>query len=92
MSGPVRLALESEKSPVSSAGVKTATFDVVVSCDCRCPWYEKKKNALSLPFSTFGITIGPPNVPPNWFRFRISRGRPFTLLKNRLAFRSLLRR
>ena len=91
VSGPLRAALDSEKSPFSSAGVKTVIFEVVLSCVCRWPWYATKKKNLSRPLSTLGITIGPPIAAPNWLRFRISLGRPNALLKNRLAFRSLLR-
>src|SRR5262249_11187247 len=54
-----------EKSPFSaSAGVNTVTLPAACFWLNRCPWYPTKKKKRSLPFTTWGSVIGPPNVPP----------------------------
>lgn len=54
-----------EKSPFRCAGVRTnVEFPVEMLRVC-VPWYVPKKNSLS-------FTMGPPRLPPNWFRFSLS--------------------
>src|SRR5262244_3270983 len=81
LSGSMMLARDAEKSPARWAAVGVTELLVVGATLSRVPWYEKKKKVLSL-------RIGPPMVPPNWFRFRPS----WDAAKKLRAFRSLLRR
>ena len=54
------------KSPFSIAWVGTKLTVSAGLLFSFLPWYPAKKNSLSL-------TIGPPSVPPNWLRFKLSR-------------------
>src|SRR5579872_2031394 len=60
------------KSPASIAAVGAKLVLVGGLLFSIRPWYPSKKNRRSL-------TIGPPSVPPNWLRFRLSRAGARTL-------------
>src|SRR5262245_1524377 len=53
------------KSPLSAAAVGNRASDCGGAWRLRVPWYPPKKN-------NFSLRIGPPKVPPNWFRLSVS--------------------
>src|SRR6266849_8545684 len=59
---------DAEKSPARSAAVGTTTGSDEIPWTTRRPSYDAKKNVRS-------FTIGPPNVPPNWFCLSSGRRR-----------------
>src|SRR5205809_878011 len=68
------------KSPASIAAVGTNAMLSVGVWWVTVPWYAPKKNSLSL-------AMGPPTVPPNWFRSRPSSFRlpPAPMAANRFV-------
>src|SRR3954447_4169057 len=62
VAGSTMLALEAEKSPARWAAVGVMAELEAGVWRRLVPWYEKKKNVRSR-------RIGPPIVPPYWFRF-----------------------
>ena len=73
----IRLPLASrkpEKSPVRQA--VSGTDGVAVSdLVSRSPSQLNRKNSLSRPFSSLGMTTGPPIVAPYWLRLNGGIGR-----------------